>query len=451
MEASPLTRQPQPEVFQPKIVLLYDSLFKDDDTIERGEGFWREFFLLRPDRPALQALLDGLSAADVLGLEERTRELFERGVEAVQGGGPNPGPSSATVQLHALETLSVFLAAVLGKKYAYPTSDVIAVLAGIDLVDTIFGEFAVALDQVIRAGKSLDLRSRAVEVVLSVTAGAYQTSLLTYFIQRDLFPAVMKYIHETEHPGQILEPYTLLGLLANYNKFEFQNPYQQRLSEIVNEPTIQQMIRCVGYACQKLRLDFVDVMDDLPEGWTFSNTLHMIGLGIVARGPKPEKKIVYDAETQKQMFAKLPGPEAALLLTTYDFTHVNKLFCFNLVTLAAEKGQEQPFASYVSLTSYLLQHAHLSQRVSHYATLNLMAFRLLVEDPVLCKRICSDESKTPVRLCRQRSPYLPLVKGDRVMATAILDTMVDGKLSQRFVFKNPNIKEECGCGESFMV
>lgn len=131
----------------------------------------------------------------MLGLEERTRELFERGVEAVQGGGgPSPGPSSsaATVQLHALETLSVFLAAVLGKKYAHPTSDVIAVLAGIDLVDTIFGEFAVALDQVIRAGKSLELRSRAVEVVLSVTAGAYQTSLLTYFIQRDLFPAVMK-------------------------------------------------------------------------------------------------------------------------------------------------------------------------------------------------------------------------------------------------------------------
>lgn len=25
------------------------------------------------------------------------------------------------------------------------------------------------------------------------------------------------------------------------------------------------------------------------------------------------------------------------------------------------------------------------------------------------------------------------------------------KLSQRFVFSNPNIKESCGCGESFMV
>jgi len=28
---------------------------------------------------------------------------------------------------------------------------------------------------------------------------------------------------------------------------------------------------------------------------------------------------------------------------------------------------------------------------------------------------------------------------------------IEDKLNQRFVFKNPNIKEQCGCGESFMV
>ncbi|KAK6845302.1 hypothetical protein PG990_003658 [Apiospora arundinis] len=28
---------------------------------------------------------------------------------------------------------------------------------------------------------------------------------------------------------------------------------------------------------------------------------------------------------------------------------------------------------------------------------------------------------------------------------------VEDKLNERFVFRNPNIKEECGCGESFMV
>ncbi|KAL9635419.1 MAG: hypothetical protein Q9164_003464 [Protoblastenia rupestris] len=28
---------------------------------------------------------------------------------------------------------------------------------------------------------------------------------------------------------------------------------------------------------------------------------------------------------------------------------------------------------------------------------------------------------------------------------------VEDKLEQRFIFRNPNIKEQCGCGESFMV
>lgn len=95
------------------------------------------------------------------------------------------------------------------------------------------------------------------------------------------------------------------------------------------------------------------------------------------------------------------------------------------MTLPSQKGEEQPIASYLSLTSYLLQHAHLSARATNYAHLNLMVFRLLIEDPVICKRICSDESKTATRLCRHRQPFLPLVKGDRVLATSLLDTMVD--------------------------
>lgn len=115
------------------------------------------------------------------------------------------------------------------------------------------------------------------------------------------------------------------------------------------------------------------------------------------------------------------------MLGTYDFAHGNKLFCFNLVTLAsADKTEEPPFSSFISLTSYLLQHAHLSLRATHYAHLNLMVFRLLVEDPVLCRRICSEESSMTVRLCRQRQPYLPLVRGERVAAACVLDAMIDG-------------------------
>lgn len=118
-------------------------------------------------------------------------------------------------------------------------------------------------------------------------------------------------------------------------------------------------------------------------------------------------------------------------MATYDFSHANKLFCFNLVTMTGDddddddKAKEPPVASFLSLTSYLLQHAHLSHRATFYAHLNLMVLRVLIEDAVICKRICSDESKMAVRLCRQRQPFLPLVKGDRVLATCVLDAMVD--------------------------
>lgn len=142
-------------------------------------------------------------------------------------------------------------------------------------------------------------------MALTVTSGAYQTSLLTYFIQRDLFPAIIKFIQESDGLDRIAEPFTLLGLLANYNKFEFQNPYQLRLIDFVNEDTIQKIVQSTGRACQRLRQQFVDVQDDIPEGWTLSNTLNMIGLGAIAPGGKPPAKPVYDAETQKQMFTKL--------------------------------------------------------------------------------------------------------------------------------------------------
>lgn len=120
-----------------------------------------------------------------------------------------------------------------------------------------------------------------------------------------------------------------------------------------------------------------------------------------------------------------PSREAAILLATYDFTNSNKLFGYHLVHMIAEKHEESPFSSFLSLSSYLLHHAYRSPRVAHYAELSLFTLRIIVEDPTLCKRLCSDEGKRRVRLCRQRQPYLPVVSGDRVLATVILDVMID--------------------------
>jgi len=180
----------------------------------------------------------------------------------------------------------------------------------------------------------------------------------------------------------------------------------------------------VGQTCSNSRGRYVAVQDDIPEGWSIASTLNMVGLGSIT-GAKPAVPII-DPEVAKVLFAKLPGSEAAILLATYDFTHANKLFCFNFISLPAEKGLEAPISSFLSFTSYLFQHAHTSSRVTQYSHLNLLILRLLIEDQVLCKRICSDESKMFVRLCRQKSPYLPPVRGERILAASILDMMIDG-------------------------
>lgn len=77
MEVSPLTQQTRPSSFQPKILGLYDNLFKqDDEDLAYSDGFWGEFFLLRPDKAGLQRRLDELTADDLLHLQVRVREVI---------------------------------------------------------------------------------------------------------------------------------------------------------------------------------------------------------------------------------------------------------------------------------------------------------------------------------------------------------------------------------------
>ena len=86
MEASPLTQQARPDVFQQKVVKLYEALFRvryyfpggskdttnqmdqDEDVDDISEGFWTELFLLRPDQEALRRILAELSPDELLGL-----------------------------------------------------------------------------------------------------------------------------------------------------------------------------------------------------------------------------------------------------------------------------------------------------------------------------------------------------------------------------------------------
>lgn len=118
--------------------------------------------------------------------------------------------------------MTVFLSSILRKKYTNPSSDVITVLAGLDEVDSVATEFVAVLDGIIRNSNScknffhpllirwaqfcrisvtlethltlllVDIRHKAVRTAIAMTSGAYQTSLISYFTHRDLFPSIMK-------------------------------------------------------------------------------------------------------------------------------------------------------------------------------------------------------------------------------------------------------------------
>ena len=66
-------------------------------AVEKPEGFWKEFFLLKPDPQSLGRMLDEINPGDLLHLHQaQTRQLFARAVAALR----NP---YGVADLHALE------------------------------------------------------------------------------------------------------------------------------------------------------------------------------------------------------------------------------------------------------------------------------------------------------------------------------------------------------------
>ncbi len=231
---------------------------------------------------------------------------------------------------------------------------------------------------------------------------------------------LLKYVPDAPDSG--LQSFVLLGLLANYNKFEAQNVYQNRLENFVNEDTIRLLVIHFADCCRKIRDDYNDVQDDSATSWTLSSTLNYVGLRAIS--PEP-RNLPPSAEEAKVRFNALPSHRGCSMLSVYSFVQANKIFASNLLTMPGESNNEGSFSAFLSATSYLAHHSHRGTRPSHYATLSLLAIRLMVEDPVLVKRLCSQDSKMTVRLCRQRPPHLPLVTSARIPATAILDVCTD--------------------------
>ena len=104
--------------------------------------------------------------------------------------------------------------------------------------------------------------------------------------------------------------------------------------------------------------------------------------------------------------------------------NANKLFALNLLN-SSNDSKNQTLGAILSFLSYLLQHAHRTPRASLYAVLALTVLRIILEDPASGKRLVDPALALPVRLCRQRPPYLPATPAPRPPAAHVLDLAVD--------------------------
>ena len=210
-------------------------------------------------------------------------------------------------------------------------------------------------------------------------------------------------------------------MLVNLNKFEIYNPYQSRLEDFVHAETMQRLVQTTGAVYAAIRDSYVAAHDDAPETWTES-TLHLVGL---KTWPSRKKQPQRSEDETKELLLLLPPPNTAISLPTYSFVFANKLFASTLIMTPAASGHEAPFASFISATSYLGHNAYRSRRCLHYMLLNLLIIKILVEDSITVKQLCSTDFKLNVRLCRQRPPQLPYITSSREPAAAILDICID--------------------------
>jgi hypothetical protein len=90
------------------------------------------------------------------------------------------------------QNLTAFVCAVFNKKYPNPNTDIIEILAGLDAIDGAMSDLVSTLDSLVRQSAQESLRAKAVATVLAIVSGGFQTSLVTYFMHRDLFPALTK-------------------------------------------------------------------------------------------------------------------------------------------------------------------------------------------------------------------------------------------------------------------
>lgn len=140
----------------------------------------------------------------------------------------------------------------------------------------------------------------------------------------------------------------------------------------------------------------------------------------------------FKLDTKRKRFNPIlyrPSAQTALLLPLYDLISTNLYFINTIIQVCTRLDQESNnekvtfLTSFFSFASYLFEN-NRTERTNIYTRLLLIISLRLMEENSVMNYIARDGSTAVVRLCRQRSPPLPLNKSSRSLFCAVLDDMI---------------------------
>lgn len=328
---------------------------------------------------------------------------------------------------NSLEIVSILMQVVFRKKFVSPSSDFITILAGLESVDTVFFGLLDHISTIIKFPPDtnnpliLTVQVNAIRTANIAAGGAYQTSLASYFMHKDIFSSIISFIDnstDNETAKQFIgDAFSLLGVLASYDKLEAINPYRTRLADFVDHKSMTSSIVASGNVwkiCQEsYLLDNAKIASSKPLPSTSSN---LIASYYNYWFPSPD--------LQQNNAESLPLEIISLTLATYEFINVNKLYAKLLLECSSDTTQSTPFSNFLSVSTCLFQNQHKTTRAALYARLNLLILRIIVEASPPSLLLSENLRTTGIIISQQRQPVLPTVTTPRLLVEGVLDSLI---------------------------
>ncbi|KAK4701231.1 hypothetical protein P7C70_g5010, partial [Phenoliferia sp. Uapishka_3] len=117
-----------------------------------------------------------------------------------------------------------------------------------------------------------ELRHRTLQLALIIVTSINQGSVNAFFLRRDLFSTLVKFMSDPATSPFAFESALLLGILANFRKYEARNPYLVRIEDFVDEVVMRRIIGVVTAICTQTRQLYTSITDDEPPSFIASLT-----------------------------------------------------------------------------------------------------------------------------------------------------------------------------------